>query len=361
MDKAFLTSVFVNDTPLLDVRAQIEFDKGAFPGATNLPILNDQERHEVGISYKNDGPEAAEQLGHQLVSGAQRDRRIQQWVEFINEHPGAVLYCFRGGKRSQIACQWLEQAGYAIPRISGGYKTMRNFLLEQFTALPALLIVSGRTGVGKTDLLASFETSIDLEGLANHRGSAFGKRINGQPAQIDFENALAIELLRYRNSEYESPVVLEDESRLIGRIQIPVPLKAEMDRAPIVVVQESLEDRVERILRDYILSQFSDLESVYGDQALVQLSEQLLGATDAIRKRLGGVAHQRVRKMVADAIETQRHGDPTAHRAWICELLQHYYDPMYDYQLQQKQDRVIFEGSREAIVEWSIQYQQNTH
>ena len=347
----YFRQLFINDTPLLDVRAGTEYEKGAFPTATNIPVLNNQERHDVGVIYNKHGPASAEALGHRLVSGAVRQQRLQQWIRFIEENQNTHLYCFRGGKRSGIVCEWLNEAGFRVPRIDGGYKAMRSFLLNQFTTLPSLLMVSGHTGVGKTEFLNNFTGSIDLEGLANHRGSAFGKRLQGQPAQIDFENALAIEIIK-RISKDQLPVVLEDEGRLIGRIMIPNNVKAAMDTSPVVVLTEDRNSRVERILRDYILSQYDDLETLYGAEAIRYLGKQLLTATDAIRKRLGGVTHKNVRKLVSQALSQHELGKPDAHRSWISVLLEVYYDPMYSYQLRQKQERIVFQGSREAILDW---------
>ncbi len=346
-----LEQLFVGDTPLLDVRAEVEYQKGSFPSATNIPILNDQERHDVGISYKDDGPEQAELLGHQLVSGQERQSRIERWVHFVSQSSSAHLYCFRGGKRSQIACDWLRQAGHPVPRISGGYKAMRTFLLDQFTALPPFVIISGHTGVGKTDLLGDLDGSIDLEGLANHRGSAFGKRLGGQPSQIDFENALAIGLLKNRAAQHGT-TVLEDEGRLIGRIQIPTAMKQAMDTAPVVVLEEPQEDRVTRILRDYIVAQHDELQALHGAEATELLATQLLTAVDAIKKRLGGVAHKELSARVRDALQQHRLGDITGHRIWISTVLETYYDPMYRYQLEQKSERIVFRGDRQAVIDW---------
>lgn len=344
-----VTQLFLEDTPFLDVRAESEFSTGAFPGSTNIPILNDDERHQVGICYKENGPESAETLGHQLVSGEVRETRLDRWVSFIEKNPNAHLYCWRGGKRSRIACEWLRAAGHEVPRIDGGYKYLRNVLLEEFQDLSPIVVVSGNTGVGKTDLILKVDDSIDLEGLANHRGSAFGKRVAPQPSQVDFENAVAIDLIKKRPASF---IVLEDESRLIGRIQVPHELKRAMDAAPVVVLNEPLEQRIERIRRDYIISQYDELCELNADRAIELLSEQLLSATDAIRKRLGGVNHQEVRKMVENALIQHAKGDLEAHRHWIGFLLNNYYDPMYHYQMDKKKERVVFAGNRKEIIDW---------
>lgn len=120
--------IFLNDVPMMDVRAPVEFAKGAFPGVLNLPLMNDEERQKVGTCYKQRGQEAAIALGHSLVSGEIKNGRIAAWAAFAKVHPHGVLYCFRGGLRSQITQQWLQsEVGIAYPRVIGGYKAMRTF------------------------------------------------------------------------------------------------------------------------------------------------------------------------------------------------------------------------------------------
>lgn len=345
-----LNSLFIDDTPLLDVRAPIEFAKGAFPAATNHPILNDDERHQVGLCYQASGQKAATELGYRLVSGDVKESRIATWCKFVQAHPEAQLYCFRGGERSSIASQWLKDAGINIPRIAGGYKRLRNHLLTVFDCLPSIVIVSGQTGTGKTEFLTHFTQAIDLEGLANHRGSAFGGHIKPQPSQIDFENALAIQFLKKSGS---SEILLEDESRLIGRINVPPLLQEKMKTAPIIVVDESLQVRVERIYQEYIDQQWQEYTTFYLDDAPSQFERYLLTAVDAIRKRLGGDAHALIRKLMEDAINQHaRGGGLEAHKAWITTLLSDYYDPMYNYQIDKKSERIRVRGTREELTAW---------
>ena len=122
--------LFLRDVPLLDVRAPVEFAQGAFPNAPNLPLLTDTERHDVGLRYNEQGQPAAIVLGHALVGGRTREARLQRWLHWCERHPDGHLYCFRGGMRSGLVQEWLAEAGKPIPRIQGGYKAMRRFLLE---------------------------------------------------------------------------------------------------------------------------------------------------------------------------------------------------------------------------------------
>ena len=124
-------SLFLTDIPMMDMRSPTEFKHGAFPSARSLPLMSDEERAQVGICYKQRGQEAAIELGHQLVSGEMRAERIEQWSEFARNHPQGYVYCFRGGLRSQTVQRWLGDAGLHYPLIRGGYKAMRNFLLQE--------------------------------------------------------------------------------------------------------------------------------------------------------------------------------------------------------------------------------------
>ena len=117
-----LRQLFLNDTPFIDVRAEVEFAKGAFPTSFNEPILNNDERHRVGTYYKQQGKDQAIALGHQLVCGTTKQRRIDSWCRFARDNPSAHLYCWRGGMRSNLAQQWMRQAGVDIPLIPGGFK-----------------------------------------------------------------------------------------------------------------------------------------------------------------------------------------------------------------------------------------------
>ena len=204
--------LFSRDTPLIDLRAPTEFNPGAFPNAINLPLMTDDERAKVGTCYKQYGQQAAIKLGHKLVSGECREQRMAQWRSFIEQNPEGYLYCFRGGLRSQTVQQWLADEGLEYPLINGGYKAMRRFLMDSLEALPQsfnFIVIGGRTGTRKTDLILKLPNSIDLEGRANHRGSSFGRRVGGQPTVINFENNLAIDLLKLKTNY--STLLIEDE------------------------------------------------------------------------------------------------------------------------------------------------------
>jgi tRNA 2-selenouridine synthase len=347
-------TLFRSDTPLLDLRAPIEFDRGAFPTATNLPLMSDTERAEVGTCYKQKGQQAAIELGHQLVSGSQREQRIDAWLDWYRQHPEGAIYCFRGGLRSETVARWLDQAGQSVRRIEGGYKALRRFLLEDFeqrTRKIRLCVLSGRTGCAKTRVIEALPGTIDLEGLAHHRGSSFGRRPGGQPTQIDFENRLAIALLKHQQ---EKPLLLEDESKLIGRCFLPQCLQDAMAAAPRVIIEEPLEARVDVTLEDYVLGPLAEYRQQFGADAADQaLAKELLAAMDRIRKRLGGARHADLRSTLQDALQRQReHGDTERHRIWIRALLADYYDPMYDHQIRRRQDKVLFSGNREQVSQY---------
>ena len=341
--------LFERDVPLLDIRAPIEYSVGAFPNSRNLPILTNEERHQVGLIYKAEGQRAAEDLGFKLVTGPVRAARVQNWISFIEDYPETHLYCWRGGKRSEIACQWLSDLGYTVPLVAGGYKALRKFLLEKIERPPPFILIGGNTGSGKTELILKLSGGIDLEGIASHRGSAFGKRALPQPSQITFENAVAVQLIK---NQAEPIIILEDEGRLIGRIQIPLKIKTSMDNSPVVVLEAPKEHRIERILNDYVICQYKELSELHGTGAFKLFSDQMLTATDAIRRRLGGERHREVRALMEKALFVHSEGNLESHREWIDFLLSEYYDPMYAYQMKNKSERILFSGTSDMIQDW---------
>ena len=347
-----MQTIFREDIPLIDVRAPVEFDAGAFSQASNLPILNDTQREQVGICYSASGPEAATRLGHDLVSGKDKNTKVNAWLAFLREHPNAMLYCFRGGQRSSIACEWLKAEGHDVPKIEGGYKALRRCLLSTMENLPPLIIVAGKTGSGKTEFLQQFDQAIDLEGIANHRGSAFGRHISVQPTQLNFENELSVHFLKL--AQHQS-IFVEDEGRMIGKVHLPPPLQQKMQSAPVVLLEDSIAMRTERIYQEYIELQWREYEEHFGALAVDEFSRYLIDAVDAIRKRHGNTAHNDVRSSVLAAFKHhQNTGSLEGHRNWIALLLADYYDPMYNYQLEKKSSRIKVAGSREVVVDWLL-------
>lgn len=349
-------ALFLTPTPMIDLRAPAEFARGAFPAAASLPLLTDRERAAVGICYKERGQQAALDLGHRLVAGELRERRLAAWLAFARLHPDGCLYCWRGGLRSQTVQQWLAECGVDYPRVTGGYRALRRFLLaelERALSAAPFILVSGRTGTGKTRVIERLANAVDLEGLARHRGSTFGQLPDPQPSQIDFENALAIELLRLL-ARGAAPVFIEDEGRLIGRVHLPETLRERMQRAPLAVVEQRLEERVDAVLEDYIVDLGRRYLERYGAEGPALHAQKMRDDLARIARRLGGERHQRVSAMLDAAFAEQwESGDIAAHRGWIAFLLEHYYDPMYDYQLGQREGRILFSGDRAALVRWA--------
>jgi tRNA 2-selenouridine synthase len=349
--------LFLNDVPMMDVRAPVEFEKGHFPGVINLPLMNDIERQKVGTSYKQDGQQAAIELGHRLVSGDTKQARIEAWSAFARQQPDGFLYCFRGGLRSQITQQWLKsEAGIEYPRVIGGYKAMRSYLLgviEQAVAECDLVLVGGMTGTGKTEVLAQLDNALDLEGHANHRGSSFGKHATPQPGQIDFENALAVDILKKRAAQHHR-FVIEDEGRIVGSRAVPVDFYRAMQAAPLVWLEDSFDSRVERILKDYVIDLCAEFIAVQGiESGFEGFAERLKQSLSSIVRRLGGERYQRLAAIMEAALEEQqRSGNVELHRGWISGMLKEYYDPMYVYQRDSKDPRIEFSGDQAAVVEY---------
>lgn len=353
-DTTNFREIFLQDRPLIDTRAPIEFGKGSFPWATNLPLLIDRERQKIGTCYKKSGREAAIQLGHQLVKGTTREQRLQAWCDFAREHPEGAMFCYRGGLRSHTAQEWLREAGVDYPLIEGGYKAMRQFLLQELDQICdqlEVVLISGKTGSGKTRVIEVLSRAVDLEGIAKHRGSTFGQLLDPQPSQIDFENTLTIALMK-RLASGDSRVFLEDESRLIGRSFIPQPLQNVMKAAPYIVVEEPIEARIDVVVDDYIVDLGRRFLTRHGEELGPSMhQDKLLANLKKIQKRLGGARHDETAALINGAFEKQgRTGDLTGHRAWIEVLLLSYYDPMYEYQLNRRDGELLFQGSRHEAI-----------
>ena len=331
-----------SDACYLDVRSESEFAAGSIPGSTSFPILDDEERRRVGTCYQRHGREAAISLGESLVSGEVKARRVLAWGQFARENPHAMICCARGGMRSEYAQRWLREVGIELERMPGGYKALRNDCLQVLQSVPTRLsaiLLGGRTGSGKTALLREYVQTIDLEGLANHRGSAFGAAESPQPSQATMENRLAQQLTAFSRGQ---SVLFEDESRAIGSRSIPLPLYEAMSQAPVVVLELDRAARAARIFDEYVADALNCTTPE-------RLHHRYKDSLNRIRKRLGGQNHDRIAGEIDKAFEINSR---EAHLQWIGSLLENYYDPLYDHGLKRKQARICFRGSPQAVREW---------
>ncbi|MEE9654748.1 tRNA 2-selenouridine(34) synthase MnmH [Kluyvera ascorbata] len=344
------------ETPIIDVRAPVEFAQGAMPAAVNLPLMNDAERAAVGTCYKRQGPEAALALGHKLVSGQTRQQRIDAWLDACRRAPQGYLCCARGGQRSHITQSWIKENGLDYPLIVGGYKALRQAAIkttEELVRHPIVLI-GGCTGNGKTPLVRQQPQGIDLEGLAHHRGSSFGRTLTPQFSQATFENHLATALLKGAYQQDKLRWVLEDEGHMIGANHLPECLRDRMAQAPIAVVEDPFELRLERLREEYFTHMHRDFTAAFGEEkGWEEYSAYLHHGLFAIRRRLGLQRFAELTATLDEALaEQQRSGSTEAHFAWLVPLLNEYYDPMYRYQLEKKASKIVFRGTSEDVVHW---------
>lgn len=347
--------LLIQRNPVIDVRAQIEFNQGSFPGAINRPILDDIERDLIGKVYKQKGNAAAVQLGYELVSGDNKTQKVQSWVKAIQENPNAIVTCFRGGQRSQISQKWMSDAGYEIPRFEKGYKHYRQWSIEQlveFSTNHQFRIVSGTTGSGKTKLLKKNRGQypvVDLEGLANHKGSAFGKEMTGQPSQADFENRLLQDIL-IQQSQFEKNILFEDESRMIGSRHLTETFFKKLRLSPLILMTTPLEERIENIFFDYV----TNTNIVLGnkEEAVAQF-QKYKNNTVQITKRLGGL---RASEVIADIEKSEKdfleNNQLQLNKSWIEKLLVWYYDPLYTSSLVNRNPMIEFQGSESEIINY---------
>jgi tRNA 2-selenouridine synthase len=293
---------------LIDARSPSEFVQGHIPGALNVPLLDDEQRHLVGLCYKEKGRQAAIDLGFSLTGSLFCDK-LQQARSLIPQGI-ANVYCARGGLRSEIITWLLNKGGIQATQLHGGYKEWRQFCIQQFEKPLKWFVLAGMTGVGKTEILSALQSQgsviLDLEALAQHKGSAFGGL--GQPAQStqeQFENRLAMAIAMMPQNEI---VWMEDESRFIGKLRMPEVLYENKLLAKRIVTERSFESRIQRILGEYGLFN------------VVDLAEK----TKALEKRLGN-------DQVKNALGFLDSGDM---KSWVTILLK-YYDKLYHHGMEQ--------------------------
>lgn len=349
-----IRQLLANETPIIDVRAPIEFNQGAMPNAINLPLMNNEERAAVGTCYKQHGSQKAVELGHQLVKGEIKAHRVAAWREACKRFPSGFICCARGGMRSHIVQKWLAEIGIDYPLIEGGYKALRQATIEMTNELVQrpIILIGGCTGNGKTTLVRSLPEGIDLEGFAHHRGSSFGRTIEAQFAQATFENYLAVDMLK--KSPYHSRWVLEDEGRAIGANGLPESLRIQMATAHLVVVDDPFERRMARLKEEYFDRMTHDFIEAYGEEkGWQEYSDYLHHGLYAIRRRLGAQRAAELTQLLDNALAAQKISANTeVHFSWLSPLLKEYYDPMYRYQLSKKQDKIIYTGSYEEVEQW---------
>lgn len=322
----------------MDARSESEFAKGSIPGFVNLPILDDAQRHQVGIEYRRHGQQAAIELGHRLVD---RQQRVRSWLEHIGSRE-TIVGCWRGGLRSEIACQWLQSAGVTTRRVVGGYKALRGSLLRRLQDLPKITVLSGLTGSGKTQLINELaalgsDLGLDLEGLAQHRGSSFGAMETPQPAQATFENQI---LLRIHPT---GQLLVEDESAKVGRLLIPATFYSSMKQADSVWVEADLPSRTRRIFEEYVAT---PLETNSVDRVAERLARNLA----YLKRHLGGERYQSLNDALSKAFAAGQHYEQ--HARWIADLLQSYYDPRYQYASERHPRKLVFQGDYQACLHW---------
>lgn len=297
----------------VDVRSPIEFEECSIPGAVNVPLFTNEERVEIGTLYKKEGSDAAKWRAMEMVS-PKIPSMLKRIRDLKEEGYQPVIYCWRGGMRSKAVTTFITYAGVSIPRLIGGYRAYRQYILENTDALipDKAVVLHGMTGVGKTDVLKVLGEKgypvIDLEELAGHRGSIFGSFGMGEGStQKTFDALLYEALYEVKGSPY---IIMEAESKRIGKVVQPDKLLDTKRKGIHIDMSASIESRVSRILRDYVIPYQKE------EWFKPQVIESLL----FIRKRL---KDSDIRDQLDKAAEKENY------ELFIRLLLEHYYDPRY--------------------------------
>ncbi|MBT2214866.1 tRNA 2-selenouridine(34) synthase MnmH [Virgibacillus dakarensis] len=298
---------------LIDVRSPKEFNEATIPGSVNIPVFTTEERAEVGTIYKQVGPEAAKERGLAIFSA-----KLPDFIdEFRKVDTPKTVFCWRGGMRSKTAATVLDLMGIKANRLSGGFRTYRQWVVSELSKhefKPDLYVLNGFTGTGKTAILKQLELKgypvIDLEGMANHRGSIFGQ-IGLQPSnQKKFEALLVEKLLQYKDVPF---VFVEGESKRIGKVTLPDFLYEKKEKGMQLIIDLPMEERIRNILDDY--------QPWNSPQDFVE-------AFQIIKKRI----HTPVAKEIDEGLRNDNYTEA------IQLLLEYYYDPRYKYAAKQYPD-----------------------
>lgn len=293
---------------LIDVRSPKEFAEATIPGSINVPLFDNEERAEVGTLYKQAGSEVAKKRGLEIFSA-----KLPQFIAtFESIETPKVVYCWRGGMRSKTTATVLDLMDIHVHRLRGGIRSYRKWVvntLEEQEFSPKMYVLNGYTGSGKTILLKQLKQHgypmIDLEGMANHRGSIFGQ-IGLEPHnQKKFESLLIQEMLRYKDAPF---ILLEGESKRIGKVTLPESLFNKKENGLQLFINLPLEVRVQNILNDY---------NPY------EHKEQCLEAFQFIKKRI----HTPIANQIEDNMLEGNFESATK------LLLEFYYDPRYEHSL----------------------------
>lgn len=306
----------LKNLPVIDVRAPAEYANGHIPGAVNIPLFSDQERAIVGTIYKQEGRESAVRKGFELVAP-----HITQFIDTVQgctRSRELVLYCARGGMRSKSIATVLDFSGYTVHLMTGGFKAFKNYLRACVTNFTGLVLIGGKTGSGKTAILAELEKLgeqvLDLEGLARHRGSALGAL--GQLPQLTQEQFILNCYSRLVLFDSKKPVWLEHEGCRLGELQVPHELYTRMSCAPVVHIELPVSYRAARLMGEY--GNFP--------------CEELRGAVVLMERRLGSEATKRVLELI-DAGDRER----------VLAMLLDHYDRSYVHSMERNRSNKFYQ------------------
>lgn len=331
-------SLNLNKSIYIDARTEAEFKEATIPAAVNIELLNQEERKIIGTIYKQQSPKKAKLKGVELVS-PKIPKLIAKVNQLAQEYDNLIIFCSRGGLRSKSLAEFSDLAGIEVYRLKGGYKSYRHFIIEQlenYEFKGDISVLHGNTGVGKTYILKEMTklgaNIIDLEGIANHRGSAFGSIGLAKPYNQKYFESLLWEELK-KKDKLNSIIFVEAESKRVGYSVIPKFFHQKMKAGSDILIEAQIEKRVENIYEEYI----NDIENDR-NKFITRVLESLNSIEKYLVKKVGKSFFHKLIKLTKDG----------EFRKLIKILLENYYDPMYEHS-QKKVDHYKLKINAENI------------
>lgn len=323
----------------MDVRSEDEWKKARSPGFRHVPFFNRHERCQIEAMLREGGEKDAIKWAEELLA-PQLESHLQTWIEAANGKP-TIVCSLKGEVRSFLVANHLRHRGVETHVVAGGFHALRKAYVAKFDSLPSLHVLSGLLGVGRHELLRRcFVPKIDLRGLANHQGGLFNRSIiEHPPTQITFENFLSLQWY-----ELNAPILIEDANTYLGPVQLPDLLRTKISESPIIRLEATMDERVDRILHETITDPMTRGFSVD------EVREHILSNLAELEGQLGKALKTEIENSIITGFN--KGSSKAEHGHWIALLLESHFDPVCNSTLASREHLVRFQGDFESCLAW---------